>query len=224
MRKIDRPLAMGTFSAEEKEKEEIRYLCGEEEDIILHILIDVNDGVIADVRYQMFGGIYLLGILDSLATLLLRKNYDQARRVTADLIEKEGEFPEEAYREINLALSALDKALADCDDIPLAEEYVSTPVNFSIEQTGEYPDWENLSYEEKLGAIKFVIDKDIRPYVELDEGGVTVKELQEDTKVLITYEGSCTSCYAATGSTLSAIQQILQAKIHPQITVIPDLG
>ncbi|MCP4265610.1 MAG: NifU family protein, partial [Candidatus Brocadiaceae bacterium] len=66
------------------------------------------------------------------------------------------------------------------------------------------------------------IDKEIRPYIELDAGGIQIHELK-DFELFISYEGACTSCHAATGSTLSAIQNILKSRIHPDLFVTPLL-
>jgi NifU-like protein len=56
----------------------------------------------------------------------------------------------------------------------------------------------------------------------LDAGGVTVVNLINDKELLISYQGACTSCYSSIGATLSYIQQVIRAKIHPDITVVPD--
>jgi NifU-like protein len=84
--------------------------------------------------------------------------------------------------------------------------------------------WEELSLKEKLSIIEQVIQTEIRPYIELDAGGIQIIDLSDTHQLTIAYQGSCTSCHSATGSTLSAIQNILQAKVYPAIQVIPDLS
>ncbi|HSX04708.1 MAG TPA: NifU family protein, partial [Rhabdochlamydiaceae bacterium] len=76
---------------------------------------------------------------------------------------------------------------------------------------------------QKLSVIKEVVAKEIQPYIELDAGGVEVLKI-ENNQVHIAYSGSCTSCYSATGATLEAIQQLLRAKVYPELTVIPDMS
>ena len=63
----------------------------------------------------------------------------------------------------------------------------------------------------------------MRPYIALDAGGVEVLNLVDDHQVLIAYQGSCTSCYSAVGTTLSYIQQVLRNKVHPSLVVVPDI-
>ncbi len=196
----------------------------------LFLLVSEDDGEIIDAKYQAFGPSALIGALEVLCEVVLRKNYDQAKRISAELIDKQVQttakksaFPLEAYPQINFALEILDKALEECGDIRLPEGYVVTPVRLDELEEGEYPDWAPLTKEERLAIIRTVIENDIQPYIELDEGGVKIIDLRGDVEVVIQYSGSCTSCYAATGSTLTAIQQILRKKVHPGITVIPQL-
>lgn len=72
-------------------------------------------------------------------------------------------------------------------------------------------------------VIEEVMKEEIRPYIELDGGGVEVINLLNNREVIIAYEGSCTSCFSSTGATLSYIQQTLRAKVHPELIVIPNI-
>jgi NifU-like protein len=160
----------------------------------------------------------------------MQKNYAQAKRMSAELIEKSVEdralkkgFPEGYASFINSALDVLDRALAGCEGLPMPEEFLVTPLDLSDLKKGEYPNWDTLSHEERIGIIQEVLAHEVTPYVQLDDGGVVIKELKNDLTLIIKYEGNCTSCISATGSTLSAIQQILRIRVHPQIEVIPEL-
>lgn len=229
--KILKPTAGGTLSRVEG----MRIATGEEGSVEegcyvkLWLLVDESDGKIADAKFQVFGETALIGAAEIVCELLLRKNYDQARRITADLIDTNvrdkgdvAAFPEEAYTVLNRVLCALDEAVHHCEDIPLEEGYTATPVDLSALEAGDYPDWKALSDKERLATIQHIIEIHIKPYIELDEGGIEIKELK-DLNLFIKYQGSCTTCYSATGSTLSAIQQILRAKVHPELVVTPDL-
>ena len=82
--------------------------------------------------------------------------------------------------------------------------------------------WKKFSKEEKIKKIEEILDKEIRPFMVMDKGGVTVEDVKEDNKVIITYQGACVGCIAATGATLSAIQEVLRKNLHPSIVVIPN--
>lgn len=234
--KIERPRYVGFFSKEEAEERQMRLAVGREGDALegalieFYWLVDESDGVIADAKFQVFGPSALIGVAEAACELLLRKNYDQALKMTAEQIEKPlrdkpsvQAIAAEHWGYLNLTLGAIAEAAKGCMDIALAENYVPTPVNTDLsESNGSYPGWKTLTLDQKLAVIEQVIAEDIRPYIELDAGGVRVIGLVDDRELTIAYEGACTSCYSATGATLDAIQRILRAKIDPEIVVIPD--
>ena len=121
----------------------------------------------------------------------------------------------------NLALEAIERACKKCNDIPFADHYAPPPVSDEITGTPQYPNWIELSDLQKMSALESIIQSDIRPYIELDAGGIEISKV-EGYKIVIVYQGACTSCYSATGATLSAIQKILRTKVHADIEVIPD--
>lgn len=228
--KIDHPQFVGFFKPEDVQGRGIRVVIGKQEGIALYWLVDEMDGVIADIRYQMIGPSALIGALEAACQLLLRKNYDQARRINADLIDKEirdtpqkEAFPIQCYGYLNLVLEAIEDAAAQCADIPIDEAEISSPLTPEPIYGEGVEGWEELSKREKLSIIDQVIQADIRPYIELDAGGIQIVDLSDAHELFIAYQGACTSCHSATGSTLSAIQNILQAKVFPAIRVIPDL-
>lgn len=236
--KIENPRSIGFFSPEEAKERGVRLAKGDAGDIeqgnaiAFYWLVDKEDGMLLDVRYQVYGQSALIGAAEAASELLIGKNYDQARRVTVDLIDKqvrdkqsEQAFPEEANPHLNLALEAIDKASEMCMDLPLPKLYVAPPVPKDIGEVieGGYPGWLDLPLRKKIAVIEEVLDSDIRPYIALDAGGVEVLNLIQDKEVVIAYQGTCTSCYASIGTTLSYIQQVLKAKVHPDITVVPNV-
>ncbi|MGH2638550.1 MAG: NifU family protein [Rhabdochlamydiaceae bacterium] len=229
--KIDHPQFVGFFKAEDVQGRGLRLVIGRQESMALYWLVDETDGVIADIRYQMIGPSALIGALEAACQLLLRKNYDQARRISADLIDREVRdqptkeaFPVQLYGHLNLVLEAVEEAALQCMDIPINETELISPLTPEIMHGSGIEGWENLPRKEKLSIIEQMIQTEIRPYIELDAGGIQIIDLSEKHELTIAYQGSCTSCHSATGSTLTAIQNILQAKVYPAIQVIPDLS
>ncbi len=197
--------------------------------VTFHLVIDTTDGVIADAKFEAFGESGLIGAADTACDVLLRKNYEQARRLTADLIDRkardfpsESAFPEGCHGHLNTVLEAIEAAAEQCLDIEIVD--LPPPVPEGFESTGEYPEWHLLTKEEKVALIKEVILEEIQPYIELDAGGVEVTAFNHDREIVIAYQGACTTCPSSTGATLNAIQQILRAKVHPELTVKPDLA
>jgi len=184
--------------------------------------------VIADVRFLSLGPAVLVGLAEAAAELLIRKNYDQAKNIDACSIErhladKAGQDPisAEENRYLNVVVDAIESVLMQCEGMALPDGYVATPLQEVV--SGEpYPGWEELSTQQQISIIEEVIAADIRPYIELDAGGISVLQLIAGKELIIAYQGACTSCYSAVGSTLQAIEQILRAKVHPLLRVVPD--
>lgn len=236
--KIEQARCAGYFTKEEAEARLMRLAEGKEGSIeegnavVLYWLVDKDDGIIVDAKFQVYGQSVLIGAAEAVCELLIGKNYDQAKRVSADLIDKQFRdrsdvpaFPKETYPHLNLILGAIDQAAEQCTDIPFADTYVSAPVPTDIGEVlpGGYPGWLELTLKKKIAVIEQVLDQDVRPYIALDAGGVSVLNLLNDKELVIAYQGSCTSCYSSVGTTLSYIQQIVRAKVHPDITVVPDM-
>lgn len=235
--KIDHPQFVGFFNPEDVQGRGLRLVIGRQgsvsdgHQVTLYWLVDEMDGVIADIRYQMVGPSALIGALEAACQFLLRKNYDQARRMSADLIDREvrdrphqDAFPVEFYGHLNLVLDAVEEAAGLCMDIPIDETELISPLPPEMLSGSGIEGWKELPKKEQIAIIEQVIEADIRPYIELDAGGVQIIDLSDEYRLTIAYQGSCTSCHSATGSTLSAIQHILQAKVDSAIQVIPDLS
>ena len=234
---LENPRSASFFTKEDTEGRGVRLVIGkgghleDGNQIALYWLVDEEEGVIVDALFQAFGHPPLVGMGEGVTSLVIGKNYDQVGRMGSDLVEKtiatspnQSPLPKGSGFLVNLVLEAMEEACAQCSDIPFAE-YTSPLPGEGISPLGEgevYPGWEELSLEGKLEVIEQVLDKEIRPYIAMDAGGLEVLALEGNT-VKVAYQGSCTSCYSATGATLSAIQQVLQSHIDPTLIVEPDL-
>lgn len=238
MQKIDNPHCMGYFTKIDSEQRNMRLveaMEGTVEDgnaVKLYWLVDPEDGGIVDAKFQVFGQSVLIGAAQIACELSVGKNYDQAKRITADLIDKnvrsrndEPAFPKETYPHLNLVVNALELAAEQCMDLPLPVSYVAPPVPTQPGEVveGGYPGWTELTLKKKIAVIEQVLDQDVRPYIALDAGGVEVLNLLNDKEVIIAYQGNCTSCYSSVGTTLSYIQQVLRNKVSTELVVVPDL-
>jgi len=192
-------------------------------------LVDESDGVIADIAFRAFGPPALLIAAEVACELALRKNYDQVLRIGADLLDRhlrdrpdQPSFGAAAASYLNLILDLIEQAARRCFDIPFADSFTTSPIDVPSQQSSIYPGWELLSSEQKLALVEELLTREVRPYIELDAGGIEVRSFEGD-ELKIAYQGNCTSCYSAIGGTLTAIQQVLRSRLHPALTVIPDL-
>jgi NifU-like protein len=235
--RIETPYCLGSFTPEDANARELFLATSTQgslatgNQISLFWLVDKTDGVIIDSRFQAFGDTVLVGAAEVACELVIGKNYDQARRITAELLDRHVRdkretpaFPESAADHISLVTDALENCAVACDGIPLAAEYVAPPITGHMVDVveGGYPGWSTLTLEQKLAVIEQVIAQEVRPYIEMDAGGVSVINLMHDKEVVIAYSGACTDCHSSTGATLSYIQHVLRAKVHPDLDVIPS--
>ncbi len=223
---LKNPLFCGAFS---KAKPGMRLVIGNQKRgssrICFYWIVDEEDGVISDIAYQVIGESALVAFVEITASLLIRKTYDQASRVSSELIEKTAGIKEPCKdwdSLYNHILLVIDEMVETCFDIPFVQTYEDTPL--SLDGEAEIlEDWPLYPLEKKLALIEKTLEEKIRPYIELDAGGVEIIRLSDKEELTIRYLGNCTGCYASTGSTLSAIQNILQTYLHPSIQVIPEL-
>jgi len=235
--KIDTPHNAGKFDANDAKNRGMRYAEGvsggieEGNAVKLYWFVDPQDGIIVDSKFQVYGQSALIGAAEAVCDLLVGKNYDQAKRMSAELIEHEladkGEkhaFPWETASHLNLVLEAIDEAADMCADIPLAANYVAPPAPTAPQEVveGGIPGWDSYTAEQRKQIIEEILDRDIRPYIALDAGGVEIVSLNQN-ELVIAYQGACTSCISSVGATLSYIQQTLRNQVHPDLQVIPNL-
>lgn len=195
----------------------------------IYIIIDETDGIIVDTKFQTFSPPIVIGLLETLCSLIIRKNYNQASHITAEFLEEYLRdsphivaFPKKENIHMPMIFQALQCALIQCFDIELSLDHIPSPVSTVIESGEIHTEFLQYTTIQKKTVIEAIIEKEIRPFIALDEGGVEVIGIEE-SQITIRYSGSCVSCYSATGATLHAIQSILQQRVHPSIQVIPDL-
>ena len=235
--KILNPRSIGIFTEEAAQERKMRLVVGKEGSlddgncVRIFCLIDPEDGIIADARFQFFGSSALLGGCEMACETLVGKHYEQAGHLTAYLLDRplrdkdtQEAFPDEMRDHLDFVVSAIHNIVEQCEGLPEAETYVAPPVP-ELEVTGEgYPGWLELPLPKKLAVIEKIMDEELRPYIEMDGGGVEIINLIDDRELIIAYQGACTSCFSAVGATLSYIQQVLRAKVHPDLVVVPDMS
>lgn len=236
--RLESPRNCGFFTREQAETRQMRLVEGSlgsfEGGVLVKLgfLVDPTDGIVVDAKFQAFGPASLLAASDVACDLTVGKSYRQAGKLTADQIdhalrdrEKEEAFDPLSYSFINLVLESLDMALASCHDIPLegGEPYeLPTPLPDQNLPGTPIANFEALSQDQKIQAIEEVLNREVRPYVAMDEGGVEIYNLIGN-ELIISYKGACTSCFSSVGATLSSIQEILRSHVHPALIVVPHM-
>ena len=85
--------------------------------------------------------------------------------------------------------------------------------------------FENMTMVGQLKAVESVIDKEIRPMLEMDGGNLEILDIRNDngenTDIYIRYLGACSGCASGSTGTLYAIENVLQESLSPKIRVMP---
>lgn len=224
----------GIIVKEQPRSPEMRWVMGESHGRFIwckiYIIIDTTDGIIVDTKFQTFAPPLVIGLMEALCSLIMRKNYRQAMQIGEEFLENalrdssnELPFPKSEKIYLPILFDALQKALEACTDIKLSNEDISSPLSKSVQSNEIHTDFLQYNERQKRNILQSVIEKEVNPFIALDEGGIEILSI-EGSSVTIRYFGSCTSCPAATGSTLQAIEAILKHKVHPTIQVIPELA
>jgi Fe-S cluster biogenesis protein NfuA len=77
-----------------------------------------------------------------------------------------------------------------------------------------------MSPAQKVLAIDQLLEREIRPGLAGDGGGLEIVGLEESV-LQIHYEGACGSCPSSTSGTLMYIESILKANLDENLSVIP---
>lgn len=75
---------------------------------------------------------------------------------------------------------------------------------------------ENSSEDPLVKKINEELDKEIRPYLLSDGGGIDVIAVDDKT-VTINYKGACSSCAISMSSTLDGIERMLKMSVDPEL-------
>lgn len=184
--------------------------------IQLYLLVDPEDGVIADAKYQAFASKNIVHAMEVLCAFCLRKNYRQASRISAEILEKEVGA---SIEQINICLEALDECVDHSAHIDVKGELV-TPMPLGDEEGRPVEGFDKLDKEEKLKIIEHVLDEKVRPYIAMDEGGLEVEDLV-GSELTVRYTGACTTCPSSIGGTLGYIEKTLCTHVDPSLLVKP---
>ncbi|AAP98819.1 NifU-like protein [Chlamydia pneumoniae TW-183] len=239
MKKFLTPHCAGTFSEEDAEAKEAHLVTGKQGHrlmgncVTFYWLVDKKNGVILDAKFQYFGHPYLIPLAEAVCNLVCGKSYGEAYKMTLDDIDKslrvhahQPALPEDSISLYHFVIDALDTAVEQCLEIPLEDGSLplqNSPMNLDFEDANPYSqsDWEALTHEQKLYALRATIAEKIGPYIAMDGGEVTVESL-ENFIVTIAYSGNCSGCPSSLGSTLNSIGQLLRAYIYPELQVKVD--
>jgi|GEM_PF-3377708 len=197
---------------------------------------DVFEQLFTTMSYQVSGPSFMIALLEALAATVVGKKIALCAHIRVDdlfealkVYDIADRYSDEDIRDYIQYLSRFANQVMDAymeivdEKVPLQYSTPEGLSHFSVEGEG-IGNFFELEKSIQISHLERVLEKDIRPYVQLDDGDVKIKDVTKNGVVFIEYEGNCTSCHAAGSTTLSAITQILQAKVHQRLEVLPFLG
>ena len=186
---------------------------GTVEHVHFAVAIDESDTV-QEARYKSQAGGFDLLVLEALAELAVGQPVADLATMT----------PRHAIEHLNRAFGQEPQACLWPTDQPLA---VLTKVALAAKDddagaTDGPPvghDWGDIGLFEKVRRIEEVLDKDIRPMLASDGGGMDLVDLRE-TELVVQYNGACGTCSSSIGGTLYFVEDTLNAKLGISLKII----
>ncbi len=233
------PKHRGAFFTEDAASKDLALATAKFKDIKVYWLIDPQSDLVYDAKFFSYGGPISIALGEMLCTLVKGMKLESACAITISQIEAllrdEDGLPataqsaEEAFASLPPLLASAKEVYASAKALALAT------IQMKANQTGRPrasfesltqadEEWLKKPKDEQISAIESVIDKDIRPGLNMDGGDLRIQDLEEGHRLMIKYQGACGSCGSSTGATLAFIEDSLRRQIFGGMQVIPVEG
>jgi NifU-like protein len=235
---VQGPKHRGAFFTEDASTKDLALATAKFKDIKVYWLIDPQTDLIYDAKFFSYGGPASVALGEMLCTLAKGMKVESATAFTIPQIEAllrdEAAVPatstpaEEAFASLPPLLNAVKEAYAPAKALALATIAMKAktgdgaPRKSAFEALTEADKtWLAKPKDEQIAAIETIIDKDIRPGLNMDGGDMHIRDLEGGERLLIKWQGACGGCASSTGATLSYIEDSLRRQVFSGMQVIP---
>lgn len=231
------PKHRGAFFTEDASTKDLALATAKYKDIKVYWLIDPQTDLIYDAKFFSYGGAPSVALGEMLCTLAKGMKLESATAFTIPQIEAllrdDAATPataapmEEAFASLPPLLQAVKDAYAPAKALSLATIAMKAasdgaPRRSAFEALTEADkDWLAKPKDAQIAAIEAIIDKDIRPGLNMDGGDMHIRDLEEGQRLKIKWQGACGGCASSTGATLSFIEDSLRRQVFSGMQVIP---
>lgn len=232
--KILNPLCVGSFSQKDADAKGL-YLVSEKKGHLLignrlriYWLLAGETGIVIDARFEAFGHPGLLLLSEIACEMMIGRSYSDSYNVSFDSLESDLKnrfnlsLPSSCLHLFGIIIDVLDGLAESCAEIPGIPKHIpSSGVTEDSENNPEpvsKEEWRGLEDKQKLNLIEIALEAHILPYIRMDGGDLVLLRIIDDT-LTIAYQGACTGCYSAVGSTLNSIIEILKNYVYADIEV-----
>lgn len=230
------PKHRGAFFTEDASTKDLALATAKFKDIKVYWLIDPQTDLIYDAKFFSYGGPASVALGEMLCTLAKGMKLESATSFTIPQIEAllrdEPAVPatsapaEEVFASLPPLLIAVREAYAPAKALSLAtiamkakSDGAPRPSAFEA-LTEADKTWLAKPKEEQLAAIETIMDKDIRPGLNMDGGDLQIRDLEEGERLKIKWQGACGGCASSTGATLSYIEDSLRRQVFSGMQII----
>jgi NifU-like protein len=231
------PKHRGAFFTEDASTKDLALATAKFKDIKVYWLIDPQSDLIYDAKFFSYGGPASVALGEMLCTLAKGMKVESASAFTIPQIEAvlrdEAAVPataasaEEVFASLPPLLNAVKEAYAPAKALALATIAMKAksdgaPRRSAFEALTEADkSWLAKPKAEQIAAIETIIDKDIRPGLNMDGGDMHIRDLEDGERLMIKWQGACGGCASSTGATLSYIEDSLRRQVFSGMQVIP---
>ena len=231
------PKHRGAFFTEDASTKDLALATAKYKDIKVYWLIDPQTDLIYDAKFFSYGGPASVALGEMICTLAKGMKVESAAAFTIPQIEAllrdDAATPaasapaEEVFASLPPLMEAVKEAYAPAKALALATLAMKAksdgvPRRSAFEALTEADkDWLAKPKDAQLAAIEAIIDKDIRPGLNMDGGDMHIRDLEEGERLKIKWQGACGGCASSTGATLSYIEDSLRRQLFSGMQVIP---
>ncbi len=232
------PRHRGAFFTEDATAKDLALVTAKYKDIKVYWLVDPQSDLIYDAKFFSYGGPVSMAMGEMLSSLVKGMKIDTACDVSLDEVESllrdSPEAPatvqpkEEAFANLPMLLATAKETYPAAKALALASLQLKQQADQSRPRRTAYENlteadqtWLKKSKDEQLAAIEEILDRDIRPGLNMDGGDLNIIDLEDGAKLTVRYQGACGSCGSSVGATLSFIEDAMRRQLFGGFQVVP---
>jgi NifU-like protein len=234
------PKHRGAFFTEDASTKDLALATAKYKDVKVYWLVDPQTDLIYDAKFFSYGGPTSVALGEMLCTLVKGMKVDSACAITVSQIEKllrdEADVPataapaEDAFGSLPHLLENVKEVYVSAKALALATMAMKAqqdgkdgkPRRSSFEALTEADTaWLAKPKDEQIKVIEAIIDKDVRPGLNMDGGDLVIRDLEDGQRLIIKWQGACGGCASSTGATLSYIEDSLRRQVFGGMQIVP---
>ncbi len=230
------PKHRGAFFTEDASTKDLALATAKYKDVKVYWLVDPQTDLIYDAKFFSYGGPTSVALGEMLCTLAKGMKVESATAITVSQLEKllrdEADVPataapvEEAFGSLPHLLENVKEVYTSAKALALATIAMKAssdgkPRRSSFEALTEADTaWLAKPKDEQLKIIETIMDKDVRPGLNMDGGDLHIRDLEDGQRLMIKWQGACGGCASSTGATLSYIEDSLRRQVFGGMQII----